>query len=241
VFWVAGGPSVLLAIASAFVSAPSRLPREGAKRARAYLTSTTYILTVAGGVLATFGASGLIFWARWLVVEERHFSVVLGSIFLALVGLACGGGGVVAGGYTGDALTRRRGAGGHAKTVGVSMLLAVPAGIATLLVTWKPLFMLLTAATVFLLSVYNGPAAAVTDEMGPPQFAATLQAVSLFVVHVLGNAPAPSVVGWIADRSTVALALQASVAAFGTSGVLFVLVARRQRRAALADGPPPGD
>ena len=59
--------------------------------------------------------------------------------------------------------------------------------------------MILTAASAFLLSVYNGPSAAVVDELGPPQFAATLQAVFMFGIHVLGNAPAPPVVGWLAD------------------------------------------
>jgi MFS transporter, Spinster family, sphingosine-1-phosphate transporter len=232
VFWVAGGPSALLALASAFLAAPDHLPRAKTLPARTYLLSPSYLIALAGGLLATFGASALIFWARWLVVEERHLSVLVGSIFMGLVGLGCGAGGVIAGGYMGDALTRRGGVGGHAKAVGVSMLLAVPVGVAALLITWKPLFMVMTAATVFLLSVYNGPSAAVIDELGPPQFAATLQAVSMFTIHVLGNSPAPSIVGWLADRSSVALALQVAVAAFGLSGVLFLVLARRQRRSA---------
>jgi hypothetical protein len=72
----------------------------------------------------------------------------------------------------------------------------------------------------------------VIDELGPPQFAATLQAVSLFFVQFVGNASAPPVIGWLAKRSTVALGLQATVVAFGLSGVLFTIVSRRQRRAA---------
>jgi hypothetical protein len=70
----------------------------------------------------------------------------------------------------------------------------------------------------------------VIDELGPAKFAATLQAFAMFWIHVLGNAPAGPSVGWLADRSTVALALQSTVAAFGLAGVLFVIVARRQRR-----------
>jgi hypothetical protein len=60
----------------------------------------------------------------------------------------------------------------------------------------------------------------------------------MFWIHVLGNAPAGPTVGWLADRShaagttaaPIALALQSTVAAFGVAGVLFVIVARRQRR-----------
>jgi MFS family permease len=232
VFWIAGGPSILLAILSAFIAAPDRLPRPVTLPARAYLLSATYILALAGGILATFGASALIFWARWLIVEERHFTVVLGSTFMASVGLVCGVGGVVAGGYAGDWFSHRA-RGGHAKAIGLSMLIAVPLGVACLMVTFKPIFMVVTAGAVFFLSVYNGPSAAVVDELGPPQFAATLQAVFMFGIHVLGNAPAPAVIGWIKGyTSSVGMALLVAVAAFGTSGVLFMLVARRQRLAA---------
>ena len=128
------------------------------------------------------------------------------------------------------AFTRRRGRGGHAQAIGVSLIAAVPFGVASLLIRHEVAFMVLTAITVFLLSVYNGPAAAVVDELGPPRFAATLQSFAMFWIHVLGNAPAGSVVGWIADRSSVAFGLQAAVAAMGIAGVLFMIVARRQQR-----------
>jgi MFS family permease len=229
VFWLAGGPSILLALMAAFIAAPARLRRPVTLPARSYLLSANYVLALAGGILATFGASGLIFWARWLIVEERHFSVIGGSVFMGLVGLACGVGGVVFGGYLGDKLTHRW-RGGHAMAIGLSMLIAVPFGIGCLTVSYKPAFMVLTALSVFWLSVYNGPSAAVVDELGPPQFAATLQAVFMFGLHVLGNSTAPPVVGWLKNYTTVANALLVTVLAFGLSGVLFVIVARRQRR-----------
>jgi sugar phosphate permease len=230
VFLIAGAPSVLLAISAAFVAAPARLVRPEKLPARTYVLAPTYLIALAGGILSTFGASGLVVWSRALIVDERHLKLGVANIFMAGVGLICGIGGVVAGGYLGDAMTRRIGRGGHAMAIGVSLLVAVPFGVASLLITNKPAFMVLTAMSVFLLSVYNGPAAAVIDELGPAKFAATLQAFAMFWIHVLGNAPAGPSVGWLADRSTVALALQSTVAAFGLAGVLFVIVARRQRR-----------
>src|SRR6185312_221022 len=115
--------------------------------------------------------------------------------------------------------------GGHAMTIGISMLAAVPAGVLALTVTWIPGFLVLTAATTFLLSIYNGPAAAVVDEMGPPQYSATLQAVCMFSLHVFGNSPAPSIIGRISDQlhCSIAFALQAAIVAFGISGVLFLV------------------
>jgi predicted MFS family arabinose efflux permease len=228
VFWIAGAPSMLLALASAFVAAPDRIERPTKLPAWAFLVKPTYLLALAGGITATFGASALIFWTRWLVIEVRHLSVNVGSVYMLIVGLVCGVGGVVAGGYAGDRLTRRA-PGGHALAIGVSMLLAVPVGTAALFMTPKIPFMILTAIAAFLLSVYNGPSAAVVDELGPPQFAATLQAVFLFGIHVLGNAPAPTAVGKLADRTNLPMALMSAVVAFGLSGILFCVVARRQR------------
>jgi MFS family permease len=234
VFWIAAAPSPLLILGAAFVAAPTRLDRPTHLPARAYVLAPTYLIALAGGILSTFGASALVVWSRSLIVEERHISIAVANIFMAGVGTVCGIGGVVAGGYFGDHLTRRSGRGGHARAIGLSLLLAIPFGVAALLVGQPATFMVLTAVTVFLLSVYNGPSAAVIDELGPPRFAATLQAFAMFWIHVLGNAPAGSVVGWIADRSSVALGLQAAIGAFGIAGVLFMVVARRQAREVIA-------
>jgi MFS family permease len=230
VFWIAGGPSILLTVAAAFLAAPERIARPHALPARAYLLSTTFILTVVGGALATFGASSLISWVRVLIIDERQVARTFGSIYMAFVGLVCGAGGVIVGGYMGDALNRRA-RGGHALTIGISMLVAAPVGAVALLVTGQGMFLFMTAAASFLLSVYNGPSAAVIDEMGPPQYGATLQAVSMFCLHVFGNSPAPSVIGWISVHfhTSIANALLAGITAFGLSGVAFVIVARRQR------------
>jgi MFS family permease len=238
VFWIAGAPSMLLAITSAFIAAPERLTLPTKLPARAFLLKPTYVIALLGGITATFGASALIFWTRQLVIEVHHLSTNFGGVYMLFVGLVCGVGGVLVGGYVGDHLNRRA-AGGHALAIGVSMLIAVPVGTVALFTEPQVPFMILTAAAAFFLSVYNGPSAAVVDEMGPPQYAATLQAVFLFGIHTFGNAPAGSIVGWLRDRSgSLPVALMAAIAAFGASGVLFVVVARRQRLAHAAGEPP---
>ncbi len=235
VFWIAGAPSLLLALLTLFLTAPPRLPRPHTQPARTYLLNSTFLLCTLGGILVTFSGAGLLFWARYLIIDERGFSVWGGSILMLCLGLGCGIGGVLTGGYLGDWLGKRR-VGGHALVVGISLLLAIPIGIGCLTVEHKLAFALLTGGIVFLLSVYNGPAAVVVDQLAPPQYAATLQSVFLFSVHVLGDAPAASVVGYIADFTSVANALMVTVLAFAMSGVLFVWVAQRQRTA-IPSGP----
>jgi predicted MFS family arabinose efflux permease len=229
VFWIAGIPSGGLALLSLFIAAPARIDRPHALPARNYLLNPTYLTCLAGGILVTFGASGLLFWARWLIIDERGFSVVGGSVLMLFIGIVCGIGGVITGGLVGDRVGRNR-RGGHALVVGISLLAAVPLGLGCLLVTNKPTFAVLTATTVFLLSVYNGPAAVVVHQLAPLQYAATLQAVFMFGIHVLGDAPAGTVVGFIGGHATVAHSLLVTVVAFGLSGLLFLYTAHRQRK-----------
>jgi len=118
--------------------------------------------------------------------------------------------------------------GGHALVVGVSLLIAVPLAAGCLLVTNKPAFAAFTIAAVFMLSIYNGPSAVVVDQLAPARYAATLQAVSLFVTHALGDIPAPPIVGMIGEHATIAHSLLVSVVAFGLSGILFTYASRRQ-------------
>jgi predicted MFS family arabinose efflux permease len=229
VFWIAGIPSMALAIMAAFVSAPPRIERPHSEPARAYLLNPTFIAFLLGGILVTFGASGLLFWSRALIIDERGFSVIGGSVMMLSIGLGCGIGGVLLGGYLGDKYGHRR-KGGHAFVMGVSLLIAAPLGVGCLLITHKPTFAVLTAMTVFMLSVYNGPVAVVVDQLAPARYAATLQAVFLFFVHVLGDAPAASIVGLIAGHATMAHSLLVTAAAFALSGSLFVYTGRRQLR-----------
>lgn len=228
VFWIAGAPSMVLALLSAFIATPARIDRPHALPARAYLLNPTYIVSFAGGILVTFGVSGLLFWSRWLIIDERGFSVLGGSTLMLGIGVFCGIGGVITGGVIGDRIGRTR-RGGHALVVGISLLTAVPMGLGCLLIANKPVFAMLTAMTVFCLSMYNGPAAVVVDQLAPPQYAATLQAVFLFGIHVLGDAPAGSVIGLIGGSTTVAHSLLVTVAAFALSGALFLYAAHRLR------------
>ncbi|HEY4187392.1 MAG TPA: MFS transporter [Polyangia bacterium] len=229
VFWIAGIPSTILALMAAFIAAPPHIDRPHPEKASSFLLNPTFISTLLGGIFVTFGVSALLFWARTLIIDERGFSVLGGSALMLMIGLGCGIGGVILGGYLGDKVGHRR-KGGHALVVGISLLMAVPMSLGCLLVSNKPMFALLTTAAVFMLSVYNGPAAVVVDQLAPPRYAATLQAVFLFGSHVLGDAPAAAVVGLLGAHATIAHSLLLTVVAFALSGALFVYTAQRQLR-----------
>jgi MFS family permease len=232
---IAGLPGFLLALAATRMAVPAELPEEPRLPARRYLLSPVYLVCLAGGVLANFGAGSIISWMPTLLVRERRLSSSLASAYLAVVAIVCGAGGVLAGGYAGDALSRRVRA-GHALVVGVSFIASVPVGLVALFYPSQGAFLGLTAVAAFLFSVYNGPIAAAVDEMGPRAYATTLQANFLLVVTLFGNTPASLVTGRWSDllkghvSAPLATALMGAMLAFLVSGLLFVLTARLQSR-----------
>jgi predicted MFS family arabinose efflux permease len=226
---IAGLPGLVLAVASMFVVVPVASTHAETISARAVLARPVFLITLAAGALATFGMSGLITWSEYLLGVERNLPRVSAGAFMLAVGILCGAGGAVLGGSAGDAAKRRH-AGGHSLVIGTSFIAGGCVALLALHTYALAPFLALVALTILLLSIYNGPAAAVVHEMVPPRLAATAQGVFLFGIHLLGNAPAPAVVGWIAERSTVTTALHVPVAAFVASGVLFLTVAGIQRR-----------
>jgi MFS transporter, Spinster family, sphingosine-1-phosphate transporter len=226
---VAGLPGFVLAAASLLVVLPSTTPEAApALSPRTVLTRPTFLIALAGGALGTFGMSGLIAWSEVLLSVERAVPSVSAGVFMLTAGIACGAGGAVLGGWIGDTAKRRH-AGGYSLAIGLSFVGGGLVGLLALHTYAIAPFLGLVALAILLLSIYNGPAAAVVHEMVPPRLAATAQGVFLFGIHLLGNAPAPAIVGWIAEHSTVTAALHVPVAAFVVSGMLFVAVARIQK------------
>jgi MFS transporter, Spinster family, sphingosine-1-phosphate transporter len=250
---IAGIPGLGLALLSLRMRVPTEIPEPPQLPARRYLLSRSFMICLLAGTLANFGAGALISWMPTLMVRERHMNPTLAGVYLGAVAIVCGAGGVLAGGYAGDALARRQ-AGGHARVVGLSFLASVPAGLLALYSPSLPTFLVLTAIAAFLFSSYNGPIAAAVDDLAPRAYATTLQAFFLLVVTLFGNTPAALVIGRLSDglggrvASPLALALVAAMAAFLIAGTLFVRLsvitarmARLQpaRRANLSPTPPP--
>lgn len=232
--FIAGAPGLLLALASLRMRVPTDSERPSLP-ARRYLASPVYVVSVIGGILGTFGGSALISWMPTLLLRERRIDPTVAGIFLASVALVCGTGGVLAGGSWGDAVARRR-RGGHALVVGLAFLGSVPLALVALFIPSQMAFLSLTAVASFFFCVYSGPIAAAIDEMGPRSHATTLQAYFLLSTALLGNAPAPLIIGRVSDlarghvAAPLAMALVGAMAAFTLSGLAFLATASLQRR-----------
>jgi MFS family permease len=96
-----------------------------------------------------------------------------------------------------------------------------------------PLFLACLFVGSFFLTCYHGPATAVIHDLTPPRAHSFAFALYAFVIHLLGDAVAPILVGKVSDVSELRHGLQVGVAANALSAGCFLvvawLIARRPR------------
>jgi MFS family permease len=147
----------------------------------------------------------------------------INTIFGAIVvisGLAA----TLLGGMAGDWL-RRWFPGSYFLVAGSSMLVAFPL---ILLVLWLPfpwawVFIFLA---VFFIFFNTGPTNTILANVTHPSIRSTAFAVNIFIIHVLGDASSPFIMGWIADRSSMDVALATVSVIVLVGGVLWLWGAR---------------
>lgn len=140
--------------------------------------------------------------------------VVLGGLFATLLG-----------GIVGDKLRDRGVRGAYFKVAGWGMLIAFPFFVGMLYapfpVAWLPL-----AVAVFFLFFNTGPMNTVLANVTRSDIRATAFAINILVIHALGDAISPLIIGVIADLSSLQTAFLATSLFIPLSGVLWLMGAR---------------
>jgi MFS family permease len=150
----------------------------------------------------TFAMGGLAFWMPDYLVDEVKAEpwgeidprTVFGG-FLALSGLLA----TLAGGMLGDKL-RRRYPGAYFTVSGVSMLVGFPMVLLVLWVPlpWKWVFIFIA---VFSLFFNTGPTNTILANVAPPSIRASGFALNILMIHALGDAISPTIIGKIKDQT----------------------------------------
>jgi MFS family permease len=129
--------------------------------------------------------------------DTLNFSSDSAGTFSGAVIVLAGIVGVVIGGYLADILNRRH-PGARVLVCGIGFLLSAPAFAFAITSRELTVFTIFFVITVILLSIYNGPSTAATQDVVPSSLRASAVAVSLLLAHLFGDAFAPSLVGFLA-------------------------------------------
>jgi len=229
-FMLAGIPGFLLALTFWFLPEPERGQTEQAAFSPERSTvlglarNPAFITASLGMAMYTFAVGGMQVWVPTFLHRTRGMSV---SSAAAVFGLIAGFNGIVAtllGGSIGDRMLKRHD-GAYYKFSGMAMVVAVPLMVLAIYTTGPLMFPAIFCA-VFALLILTGPSNAAVVNSVDAGIRSTALAVNTFVIHALGDALSPRLIGRISDKTSLQTAFVAAFVAAGISAVLFLYGAR---------------
>lgn len=208
-FFVVVPPGLLLGAWCFFMRSPNRGHADNTPQATPHhaslaeylglLRNRSYVLNTLGMTAMTFAIGGIGFWMPHYVAETRDYGS-LRSVNLTFGGIVVvsGLGATLLGGLTGDWL-RDRFPGSYFLVSGAAMLAGFPL---LLLVLWVPfpLAWVFIFLAVFCLFFNTGPTNTILANVTHPSVRASAFALNIFVIHALGDAISPWVIGELASH-----------------------------------------
>lgn len=203
-FAVAGVPGLLFALVAAWLPEPVRgrhdLAGEGTPIAspvlavRRLLASPAWRATTGGMVLMTFALGGLAFWMPTFL--QRAHGMDEASAGMVFGGLTVIGGliATMAGGWLGDRAQARSG-GGYLRVSGWGLILGAPAVLVMALLDLRLAVLVLAFVAEFFLFLNTGPLNAALVGCVPANLRASSMAINVFMIHALGDALSPWLMG----------------------------------------------
>ena len=223
-FYIAAAPGFLLAIAVLFLKEPKRGQFDSVKESQERGTivglarNPAFLTATLGMAAMTFSLGGIQVWMPQFLYSERHYTLAQANL---LFGMIIVGDGIVAsllGGWLGDYLLPRMKSSYYFVSA-ASMALGVPVMIVALFAKGRLMVPAIAAAAFFLLLNTSPLNAAVINSAGA-HIRATAIAVNIFIIHLLGDVPSPTMMGWVADRHSLQTAFILPVIAMGVSSAI---------------------
>src|SRR5215813_12191004 len=193
-----------------------------------------FITASLGMAAYTFAVGGMQVWIPTFLVRLRDLDLKTANINFSIIVIINGIGATLLGGWIGDRLLRRY-FGAYYTFSGVAMLIAVPFMAAAIYTTGRGMFPAIFAAVFFIL-IGTGPSNAAVVNSVSASIRSTALAVNVFVIHLLGDAFSPALIGRISDKTgSLQTAFWVAFAAAGLSGLILLYGARFAPRFKSAD------
>jgi MFS family permease len=230
-FLAAGIPGFVLAIVLWLLPEPARgqheehAPVDTWTLLRGLVRNGAFITATLGMAMYTFAVGGMQVWIPTFLVRLRDMDLKTANINFAIITIVNGIGATLLGGWIGDRMLRRS-RGAYYTFSGVAMLIAVPLMVAAIYTTGKLMFPAIFAAVFFIL-VGTGPSNSAVVNSVSASIRSTALAANVFVIHLLGDAVSPTMIGAISDKTgSLQKAFWVAFAAAALSGVIFLYGAR---------------
>jgi MFS transporter, Spinster family, sphingosine-1-phosphate transporter len=223
-FYIAAAPGFFLAVAVMFLKEPARgqfdTLKETPERATilGLVRNPAFLTATLGMAAMTFSLGGIQVWMPKFLYSDRHYSLEAANFMFGIIIVVDGILAALAGGWLGDYLLPRMKSSYYLVSA-ASMLLGVPAMIVALFVKGPLMVPAIGVAAFFLLFNTSPLNAAVINSVGG-HIRATALAVNIFVIHILGDVPSPTMMGWFADRRSLQVAFVLPIIAMVVSSAI---------------------
>ncbi len=233
-FFAVTPPGLLLGLFCFFRKDPPRgaidaaSPRARKITLRDYLVLLripSYLLDTVGMTAMCFAIGGISFWMPTYIAQRpgagdlSHVNLVFGGL-TALAGIT----GTLAGGFAGDAL-RSRFSGSYFLVSGIGILLCCPFILLILVLpfplAWGAIFL-----AEFWLFFNTGPSNTILANVTHPSIRSLAFAVNIFLIHALGDAASPPILGSVVSHFGWSKAFCVVTAVTALAGILWTLGAR---------------
>ena len=248
-FYVAAIPGFVLALMMLFIPEPPRGQFDSVKETsergtiKGLTRNPAFWTATLGMAMMTFALGGIQVWMPTFLSTMRGYSLkdanqLFGGIIVLDGTLAS-----LAGGWLGDRFLRRT-KGSYYMVSAISMALGVPVMIIALFARGRAMVPGILVAAFFLLLNTAPLNAALINSVGA-HIRATAIAFNIFIIHLLGDVPSPTLMGWIADRRSLQVAFICPVIAMTVSSAILFYGMRfapevRVRKSPAAVGAEPG-
>jgi len=232
-FMLAGIPGVFLAgLAWSQLNDPARVQTSRAAKPRltdylALLADKPFLWLCLAHAMITFVQGGLSAWMPTYFHRYLDFSVArAGLVFGALV-VVCGAAGTFLGGKLADKL-RSKTPYGYFWVIGIGICLTVPAAAAALCSRQAGWTLVFTGTAITCIFLPAGPVAASLVNLTHASVRSMAFAVNIFIIHALGDALSPVLIGRASETWGLKTALLLGCATL-VPGFLFTVLAARKK------------
>jgi MFS family permease len=248
-FFVAGAPGLLLAVLVLRVKDPPRGSQDeseegdGTQSAQANGTASSaptrgaitvytdllkrapYLLVVLGYAAYTFALGGLAVWMPNFLERVHNVPAVQATTSFGAIVVVTGFLGTFAGGWLGD-YWQKSSRQAYLWMSGWITLIAAPLTFVALTAASSSVYYPAIIVAELLLFMSTGPINSAIANLVSPTERASAFALSMFVIHLLGDVPSPTLIGWLSDVSSLGKAVLIVPAAIVISGIVWLVSAR---------------
>ena len=230
-FIVSAIPAILIALLIAFfMKEPQRSKAQGseAKLEKSAILSLVknpaYLCSILGYAAVTFSLGGISWWMPSFLQRVDGRSQSSAAFLMGAITVVTGLAGTIIGGVVAQRWSKRT-------SKALYLVPAIAAALATppaLVCFFGPKTFALPslAFAIFLIFLGTGPVNAATVNAVRPEIRATALAGQLFIIHALGDAISPRIIGSVSDHFTLSGGLGSTLITLVLAAVIFFIGAR---------------